>query len=544
VRKLIQIFVSPEFWSDKRGVTWIYVTITASALFGFAGLVIDFARVEITHTQARSAAEAVALAGASQLDGTSDAITRALNAALNTPLVQNDQNLGATPGNITITNIRFLSGLPAGDPTLPENPSVLDPYVVADQNWTAASAPDAPFEARFIEVTTQQITVNNSFIQVVGGGQTAVTSASAVAGFTQVLCRRAPLAICNPVEDPSQPFGTPAPPFDIAQWKGRQILIKGSGPSSSWVPGDFALVDIDGVQSTPAIWEALAAAEPDVCIQARVNLKPGQVEGARTALNTRFGMYENPFGDTGGRKNDPRFRPARNMTKGKVLSDPLDMCSIVDPSPALPDPAAPISMPLPRDDRAADYNGALNAVGTGPTNTHRFGNGSWNCRGYWNTMHPGAFKVSDFSISVADVITGAATATNALCGDESTTTASRFDLYRHEINSGAIPNTTGEPTGGENGNPMNGTCYGGPTTAINDIPDRRIVYFAVINCVELGPLTGNSAGDLPVEAFVRGFLTEPVSDPSGGPEILLEIVDIARPGGQDGVLHDIVQLYR
>ena len=319
---LLRFFGSRKFWDDTRGVAWIYVTITASALFGFAALVIDFTRVDITHTQARSAAEAVALAGASQLDGTTDAITRALNAALNTPLVQNEQNLGATPGNITIANIRFLSGLPDGDPTLPNNPSVLDSYVVADQSWTSTSAPDAPYEARFIEVTTQQITVNNAFIQVLGGGSTAVTRASAVAGFTQVLCRRAPLAICNPVEDPSKPYGTPAPSFKIDDWKGRQILVKGSGPSSDWVPGDFALVDIDGVQSTPAIWEALAEAEPQICIQAKVNLKPGQVQGARTALNTRFGMYENPFGNTGGRKSDPRFRPAKNVTKGKVLSDP------------------------------------------------------------------------------------------------------------------------------------------------------------------------------------------------------------------------------
>ena len=97
---------------------------------------------------------------------------------------------------------------------------------------------------------------------------------------------------------------------------------------------------------------------------------------------------------------------------------------------------------------------------------------------------------------------------------------------------------------GENGNSKLGTCFGGSTSAINDTPDRRVVYFAVVNCIELGPLHGNSAGDLPVEAFVRGFLTEPVADASDGPEIYLEIEDIARPGGEDGVLHDIVQLYR
>jgi hypothetical protein len=78
---------------------------------------------------------------------------------------------------------------------------------------------------------------------------------------------------------------------------------------------------------------------------------------------------------------------------------------------------------------------------------------------------------------------------------------------------------------------------------LSDTPDRRILYFAVINCIELGPLRGNSVGDIPVEAFVEAFLTEPVDDPSEGPEIVLEVKDIVRPG-VGGVLHDIVQLYR
>jgi hypothetical protein len=106
-----------------------------------------------------------------------------------------------------------------------------------------------------------------------------------------------------------------------------------------------------------------------------------------------------------------------------------------------------------------------------------------------------------------------------------------------------IPDTTANTPAGENANPVNGACYTGGSSTLNDTPDRRIIYFAVINCIELGPLSGNSSGDLPVEAFVEAFLTEPVDDPSDGPEIVLEVKDIVRPG-VGGVLHDIVQLYR
>jgi len=417
-----------------------------------------------------------------------------------------------------------LDGLPAGDPTLPEDPSVLDPFVVADQTWTAASAPDAPYEARFIEVTTQQITVNNSFIQVVGGGPTAVTNATAVAGFTQVLCKRAPLAICNPTENPPAPAGTgaygnPAPPFRLADWKGREILIKGAKNNADWVPGDFSLVDIDGTQSTPAIWDALAAAEPDICINARIDLKPGQTNGARSALNTRFGSYFGPNGN--GKGNQTKYRPAKNVTKGKSLAPD---CSLENPDPSLV-----TSMPLPHDNGATNYVGASNPSG-GITNDYRFGNGTWNCLTYWNTMHP--------NLTIGPPPN---------CADNSNA-VSRNDVYKYEIDN-EIPNPSTDPSQSppyEDGLGLGtNACYSGdPLAVTNDILDRREVYFAVINCIELGPLHGNSSGPLPVEAFVKGFLTRPVEEPSSGVEIYLEIVDIARPGDGDGVLHDIVQLYR
>jgi len=497
-------------WADREGAAFLYVTVTAASLFAMAALVIDFSRIEITHTAARSAAEAAALAGASQLDGRADAITRATRAAMTVDLVENDENLAQGGPRITIANIRFLDGLPAGDPVLPENSSVLDPFVlnIAD--------PDSPLEARFIEVTTQQLTVNNSFIQAVGGGATATTRATAVAGLTQTICRRAPLAVCNPMENPTDPFGTPGPPMNVANWRGRQVLIKASGPSSSWTPGDFSLVDIDGVQGTSAIWTALAESEPDVCISAIINLKPGQAQGMRTALNTRFDIYENPFG--GSQRGNPNIPPARNVVKGKVPVAAGDYCNLVDPAPGS------ASMALPRDNNSRTSESSAYQAGP-PTNGRRFGDGSWNCLNYWTVMHgPLGHPVP------------------AGCTANSTpATMTRFQLYRHEIDAGQIPNNA---LPGENGQTNAGQmCYTGATVP-SDTPERRELYFAVINCIEHGPLNGNSAGDLPVEAFIRGFLTETVSDPPDGPEIFLEIIDIAVPGANDGVLHDIVQLYR
>jgi hypothetical protein len=86
----------------------------------------------------------------------------------------------------------------------------------------------------------------------------------------------------------------------------------------------------------------------------------------------------------------------------------------------------------------------------------------------------------------------------------------------------------------------NGLDLQAPQNAANELEDRRIIYVAVINCVETG-----LAGRRTVIAvnFIKIFLTEPVNEPSGV-EIVGEIVDVVQLGIDETVLHDIVQLYR
>jgi len=96
----------------------------------------------------------------------------------------------------------------------------------------------------------------------------------------------------------------------------------------------------------------------------------------------------------------------------------------------------------------------------------------------------------------------------------------RYDMYQYEID--------------------NGIDQRAPANWANELPDRRIIYVAVVNCVEQGLSGRQTVGTI---TFLRIFLTEPVSEPSGV-EIYGEIVDIVQLGQDDAVLHDIVQLYR
>ena len=472
-------------WNDRQGAALIYVTTILGVIVGFAALTIDFSRLGTTHTQARSAAEAAALAAASQLDGAADAITRATNAAMSAPLVQNAQTLAQSPGTVTISSLRFLNGLPTGTPNLPGNPAQLDPFVTTD-----------PFEARFVEATTQTLTQSNFFASAIGGGTTTTTSATAVAGFTQVICQTVPLAICNPAEgDATAP---PDPPFDANEWKGRQILAKYNGSGSGWAPGNFGLVDAFTGQGTPDIADMLASTQPELCVSSLIDLRPGQATNpVRSALNTRFDMYENPqFGGNGvnSPKNLDKYRPARNVTKGQVESSGGAACPY-------PEYAPDTAMALPRDS---------NLVGT--SSEPRFGNGVWDCLAYWDVNHPG--------ISAP--------------GSCASGTMTRYDIYRYEIDTNLIPNN--EAVGGENGNP---SCSS--VTPLTDTPDRRVLVLAVINC-EFNGVGGNS-DNVPVKAFLKVFMTEPTGD-SPDFDTYLEVVDVVKPGADDGILHDIVQLYR
>jgi hypothetical protein len=479
---------SGRLWAERDGGVLVYVTIAIAVLVGFVGLALDFGRISTTNSQAQAAADASALAAASQLDGRPSAIDRAILAAQTTPLVQNEQSLAdAEPDSLVeIASIRFLKSLPADD---------TDP-ITADNETTDPSL------ARYVEVTTEGLTQNNMFITAVGASPTGTTAATAVAGYKVGVCQIPPLMMCNPFETATYTG------FPIDSVKGVTMLAKtkSQGSENAFVPGDMGLLDppqydFDTGTNTGAkeVAEEIAKATPPFCFSSPVELRPGQVDSMRNALNTSFDMYENPFFGGGSARSDPQFRPARNVTKGKITT--VDSCTTAD--------APGVAMALPVDSCLVPGPCATSAA---PSLTNRIGDGVWDRAGYWGMNHPGV----PLPAVLAD--------------------ASRHDTYRYEIDEGMIPDNS--PGGGEDGNPQ---CYTGPT-APNDRPDRRVRYVAVINCIEEGPLTGSSNANVTVLNYVKMFLIKPIESGSDT-DVWLEFVDLALPG-RDEAVHVIVQLYR
>jgi hypothetical protein len=472
-----------ELCRKQDGVVLPYVAVTVALMVGITGFALDTGRLTSTHSDAQAAANAAALAAASQLDGGTvapNAIERATNAAVTTPLVSNQHVFAEGENDILIVGIRFLSDLPNRD----DNPN-LDPFVTTD-----------PAQARFVEVTTATLNQENVLVAVLGGPSTSTIQTTAVAGNTQVLCRIPPLWVCLPDD------------FDAELYKGRQVLAKAAGPNSSWDNGNFGLLTTpSGESGAGAIADMLASADPNSgCYAAEVETAPGQKQGVREALNTRFDMYSQP-----GYPLRPiqtkqgvttYYPPAPNVTSlyswnGKTNNQ-------CDWTP----PATSPTVPLNRD---VDISGG-----------NRFGSGYWNCRTYWETTH-----------GSGAVPAGCENNSNAL---------TRWEIYHKELDllaSNALTSSTVDTP----------HCYSAGTVGYPAAPapsaERRILYMVGVNC-NGESLSGRSTIPFGDAKFIKAFITEPVGDSGGGSssEIYLEILDVVSPGSDDGVLHDLVQLYR
>lgn len=474
------------FAKDEEGAVLILWALFLAVALGFLALSFDLGRVASTQSEMQSFADQVALASAGELDGRSDAITRATAAAAG--LISDSQTyaLGATSlggaGSYTIT---FLSTLP------PNNDRAADTGVTTD-----------PIVARYVRIQVAQRTVRTPFAAAnaaLTGDATvnvqANVTAEATAGMTSWACDVTPLMFCVP----------------NSSWRasaniGDQILLRSGGNGAAWGPGNFGFLDVTSlpVDSTGPcnglnganLYKCLVGAEKGItsCIRTDtgVNTQPGQRVGLAEAFNTRFDIFPNSMNKE---RTDPNYRPAPNTIQG-TLPRGGGACrkNNVDPSDA---------MALPRD--------------PGLTERNRFGNGAWNRTAYVNANHGGRYPTGTGSAST------------------------RYQVYLAEIDD-ARTNTPAVPLPGfqETGAPM---CH----TSVSPDPDRRTVIAAAVDCAA-NNIRGNTTNVVPLE-YVKLFMTEPVKSP-GGPddaEIMVEVINTAGgvgSGAITGVYNDFIQLYR
>ena len=324
---------------DESGVITVMAVIATTLFVAMGGLAVDLGRLYNLHSQLQAYADHVALAAAAELDGVDGAIERARRAALGSdggPYIDDWQSFAMGTPELRVLEPVFLSALPP-DPLPQYNMSDLGAYVTNTDN-----------AARFVWVTVEPRTLNFLMLPIMGlfsddleSGDSVVTSATAVAGFTREVCNFPPLMMCNPYEMGGSKDFTPI--------IGQQILLKTQGAGAGWAPGDFGLLDTaagagegvctGGLGGTNRIRCVMGLVNPNSqCVGGQVNVRPGAAVAIHTGLNVRFDIWDPPLQN---RRTDPDFAPAANVTKG--MSHAPNQCQLHQFTPA------PDTVPLPRD---------------------------------------------------------------------------------------------------------------------------------------------------------------------------------------------------
>lgn len=524
--------------ADEKGNFLVFFGMSVAVLMGMVALAFDLGRAASTQTDLQSFADSVALAAAAELDGEADSIARAVLAART--LIADRQSFGED-GQVLTTDdsalndadftLTFLTALPADDSNVDDAGAVICTAAACDSAGASAQQ-----SAIYVRADVAEHTVRMNFASALsalqgGGRMDARVAATATAGYTQFACAITPMMFCLPDGD-----------YTADANIGDMIILRSGGSGAAWGPGDFGFIDPTNLAIDPNgpcasgnlsgrnLYSCLVGADGPLtqCVMTRGQLmtEPGQRNGvAEAAFNVRFDIYRATMS---GEANVEAYRPAPNVVKGVMRNGgprPGNACLGGNPEPT------GNSIALPRD----------TCFASGDCPYARVGDGVWDEAEYVRRNHNNS---------------PIATAPGALPALDGT----RYQMYLNEIAAAATStaplmpatdNVTGTArwTPQANGSVRAVTETGRPMCSPyqSDDPARRVIIAAGVDCTA-NPVSGRSP--VVVEEFFRIFLTEPARDDGASPpnvDITGEIIGSAGlqgGGGNSGVFHDVVQLYR
>jgi len=384
-------------WNDTSGIILPYVTMMLVVIVGLSVLAVDGARLMSLQTQLQNGADALALAGAAELDRLPDAEKRARTAIER--LLTNSTLFGAGASRtIKVSNIQFYHRLPASDAS----------------PMSAGTRATGSGDARFVAVTVKPVTLSTILPAAFFGGSSTITAArSAVAGFDQVVCGITPIYVCNPYETAGMTYDqaterlqhAAANPAD----QGRLLILRQYDANAPYTAANYGFLDAPTLgHDELSLIESLAVVRPAACFMQRgVNFRPGFLRPVREAFNVRFDIYEGSMSE---RYDNSNYRPAQNVRKGYVIASGeggnVNAC--------------------------AARRGANWPIGSPPNQVTGLPLDNWDFKTYWEVNHEGTSPPSDL-----------------------TDVPSRFRFYRYEIEGGYVADVS---PGGESGAPA---CYTG-----------------------------------------------------------------------------------
>lgn len=554
------------FYCDVNAVILPYMALFLTALIGLSSLAVDIGRQLSLQTQLQAVADALALAGARELNQSSGAQTRATS-AINTMISNGLIGLGYS-GSIS-HSITFYSALPAAS---------------AGYGGTAATSDT---DSKYVGVRLTPVSITSMFNFA---GSTLTAGAQAIAGFQgTAACGISPVFICNPYEtsgmtdtqatqalhaalDPNDPSFSSAnlrkmfrmdtsstSPGHFGWLQPPDTTCNNTSCLNDWVSRDTksslgnACYDRVGVKMATGNkplagdfndrFDIYSGNGPSSTYSPAINVRKGIVPGSGRSPYCYTGSKSSgaQLGDALSAQGTPvagatvALAPVTNVvvtvtsSKGKMTATfsggtPQAGMSLYETAGTLG------STTLGLGTTVSTVSGSTITFSSGPTKTGTAtlnfiwltaplpldkqwtglcsggtcvqGNGDWDCLNYWKINHTSAAP-------------SGCTA--------SSPTLSRYQVYQYENSqasnsptSSPISDLSGYPTGvSTNGNGESGAPY----CAINQgfIPtydstyEKRILYATVINCsAQASAISGgNSGGSVPVAGFAKFFLTQP-----------------------------------
>ncbi len=266
----------------QHGAVAIVVGLSLFVLVALLGLVLDLGHVYIVRTQLQNAADAAALSGAKQLDGTLAGVGSAVNYAI------------------------AAAGYNRSDFTVPVSIDIGDISVgncPQDSCMTPASSISTPAQAAgltFLKVMIPSGSMNTWFMRAIPGGQqSTATYGLAVAG--KYVVNITPLAVCR--------LPDPGTTNELGYERGVTYRISDANPigpgTMYWIDPASAIPGQCSVTNTPDTLPFICTGKTGFTpmVGQTVNTNTGVSTPQVMALNSRLGMY------TAQNKCDPASAP-------------------------------------------------------------------------------------------------------------------------------------------------------------------------------------------------------------------------------------------
>jgi len=294
--------VMRDLVNSRDGAIAVIFALMVGALGGVMALALDLGKAWNLETELQHAADACALAAATQLDGSDGARVRAIKACTDevAVLIENEQRFASDGLGEDVT---FDTEIGIGGDGVALNTDIKFYETLAD---IPNNEVDSDAAAHFVEANVAPRRVDFSFAALVGAVTSANPRARAVAGYESFYCDSPPMMMCNPAEDPA---GDPDAPFNLysscpdygdgTSCVGRGITMKARAGAPE--PGDFGYLALsvydpqtgttDTVTGANNLKDALASVNYGaVCSGNKVTTEPGNMASLDQFINQRFDL--------------------------------------------------------------------------------------------------------------------------------------------------------------------------------------------------------------------------------------------------------------